>query len=112
MGLSQRIGQLVREVPREIDDAVHFLVPQQPFGFGHRGAGMGQSYIRRSVPPVQKLPTLRAIAQVHHRHRHIRDLLVPIERLVDQRVRECRDDEDHRHARIAENAPKLIHESG
>ena len=39
-------------------------------------------------------------------------LVDPIERLVDQRVRERRNDEDHRHTRITEDAPKLIHESG
>ena len=68
---------------------------------------MRQTDIRRRVPTMQELAALGTITQIDHRYRYIRDLLIPIESFVYQRVRECGDDEDHRHSRVTEDALQL-----
>ena len=111
MGLSERISELACKIAREIDDAMHFLVAQQLFGFRHGGAGIGQFDIRSRIPSVQELVTLGTIGKINHSNRHVGDLFIPIDSLIDKRVHEGCDDEDHRHARIAKNAEQFGYKS-
>lgn len=107
MRLSKRVRQLLGEVTREIDDTVYLLVTQQLLRLRHRGAGVRQFNIRRGVPSMQKLAALRRIAQIDYRNRHIVDLLIPIERLVNQRIRQRGDNKNDDHTRVPEDALKF-----
>ena len=110
MRLTERVGELFGEVTREIDDTVNLLIAEQLFRLRYGGTGMREPDIRRGIPFMQELPTLRAVGQVHHGHRHVRYLLVPINGFVDERVHQRRHDEDDHHARVTENAEEFINE--
>ena len=71
---------------------------------------MGQTDIGCRVPLMQELPTLRTIGEVNNRYRDIRDLFIPIDSLVDKRIRKRGDDEDDRHSRISEDALQFRNE--
>ena len=68
---------------------------------------MGEPYIRRGIPFMEELPTLRTIGQVYHRDRYVRDLLIPIDSFIDQGIREGCDDEDNHHSRVTEDTSEF-----
>ena len=110
MRLTERISQLGSVVLREIDDSMHFLVPQQTLRFRHRSAGIGYLDVRSRRPFMEELTALGRTAHVHHRYGYVVDLLIPVHRLVEEGISERAQEEDDQYARVIEDTLHLIGE--
>ncbi len=71
---------------------------------------MSQAHLRSGTPLMEKSTTLGTVTQINHRHRDIRDLLVPVHRFVQERVRKRSYEENDAHTRIPEDRIEFMPE--
>ena len=107
MRFAEWVRQLALKIMREIDDTMHFLVPQKLLRFRHGSTTICEPNVRRSVPAMEERAALGRIAQIDYCNRHIVDLLIPIERFVNQRISQRSDDKNDHYTRIPEDALKF-----
>ena len=99
---------LVVEVGRNINDAVHHLSLHQLFGLFQRGAVGENLALARGVHLLDIAAAVGTAGEVHHRYGHLVHRSVHVDEIVQHGVQQTAHKEDDHDAAVLENELELM----